>query len=750
MNENNIFSDPEVIKGFILEAKDHLESVEPNLLKLENNPDNQELLNDIFRSMHSIKGAASFLGFARIADLSHKLENILDKLRKKKTKANPEIIDLILEGKDILGELVDDISGGGSSDSEETDLPINNKIRQIEESFLRLGDSPQNRKTVEAYGEETGMKLGQIKITEPDRKAESDPEMEAFLAASRQYLDLMNDSIEQVKTGEITPTGWDTYIRAIRSLRNSSSYVKLERIVNLLDQEQELIEKLRTDEIKLSPPLVELLVQAYDAVKRETENPGAKTDETDIKPLLSSLSCAGKKEPESSRLGDILVTSGKIDPKDLKSALQSQKPLGEILVDQRKITREELKEALNNQVNLRAEKGVLAEHTIRVDESKLDHLMNLIGELIINRNRFSLLTRKSKHGEDVTYLQAQLKSATSSLTQISNDLQATIMKVRMLPINTVFQKFPRMVRDLSREKGKKIDLDIFGGKTEVDKTVIEKIGDPLIHLIRNSVDHGIEMPQEREKLEKPAQGIIAIRAFHEGHNVVVEVEDDGQGIDADLVKRKAVEKGMLTQEDAEMLDEAQALDLIFAPGFSTAKQVTGTSGRGVGMDVVKRNIQSLNGQILTTTKVGEGTKFSLRLPLTLAVIDVLMIESGEMIFALPLTAVQETLTVLAQDIKTINGKKVIVVRDQTLRIIELTRLLKIPSGKMESEEIPVVIIGENGTNLGLMVDAIREKEEIVIKPLENLLAQSRGFSGATILGNGDVVLILNPLDILRL
>lgn len=731
MSQIGLFSDPEVMKVFILETKEHLDVIEPNLLKLEKEPENPEVINDIFRSMHSIKGASSFLGFCKMTDVSHKLESVLDKLRKGKANTSPEIIDLILEGKDVIGELLSDLEAGGDRATSTQTLPIEEKILRVNESLSQ----PQTT-------------VSSVKVEA--KSTTENLEIDAFVTASRQYLNLMQDCLEQMHRGQVTKNFLDNYLRAIQSLRNSASYMQLKGIENLMEKKGELLEKFQAGEVELSQKMVDLLSRTYEAVKSEIDNMGKGLPPSDFTSLINLLTQTILEDSDHQRLGEILVSMGKVAEDDVQKALDDQKPIGEILIGQNKIGQQDLDQALQKQNELKVEKGVKVEHTVRVEESRLDHLMNLIGELIINRNRFILIDRKMRSDEQEVKIKEELKQATTMLSEISNNLQATIMKVRMLPINSVFQKFPRMVRDLSREKGKKVSLKIFGGKTEVDKTIIERIGDPLVHLIRNALDHGIEVPSERSKYDKPDEGTVTIRAFHEGHNVVIEVEDDGRGMDAEVLKSKAMEKGMLTATQAEKMENDDAYDIIFAPGFSTVSCVTDISGRGVGMDVVKRNIQSLNGQIITSTRLGQGTKFSLRLPLTLAVIEALLIETGGMIFALPLTAVKETLSVSREQIKTIAKKKVIVVREKTLKLVELSCLLNLAASHKEKNDVPVVIIGEGERELGIMVDAIREKEEVVIKPLEKLLANTQGFSGATILGSGDVILILNPLDLLKL
>ena len=391
--------------------------------------------------------------------------------------------------------------------------------------------------------------------------------------------------------------------------------------------------------------------------------------------------------------------------------------------------------------------------TIRVDHEKLDHLMNLIGELIINRNRYSMIARALAEGlEDVGDVAQQLTETTYAMARISDDLQDTIMKVRMVPVHTVFSRFPRLVRDLSRKSGKQVELITEGEETELDKSVGEEIGDPLVHLIRNSLDHGLEPEDERIAAGKNPKGHVWLRAYHKGNSVAIEVEDDGRGIDPEKMRQVGVKKGLCTVEEAKLLDDRQAVDLIFAPGFSSAEKITDVSGRGVGMDVVKTNIKNLKGNIQINTEVGRGTRFTLTLPLTLAIIDALMVRVGDGTYAIPLDAVSETTKIEVERLSEVNHRKALTLRGEVLGIIELSELMGLPGNPDNREILPVVIIHDNDRRLGIVVDKLLERQEIVIKPLGQYLNtfEINGISGATIMGDGSVVLILDPHEVYRL
>ena len=377
--------------------------------------------------------------------------------------------------------------------------------------------------------------------------------------------------------------------------------------------------------------------------------------------------------------------------------------------------------------------------------------MNLIGELIINRNRYTLIARQlevSGSETNVNEVAQSLSETTYAMARISDDLQDTIMKVRMVPVSSVFSRFPRLVRDLSRKSGKEVDLVVEGEETELDKSVVEVIGDPLVHLIRNSVDHGVEHEADRVAIGKPPKGRVVLRAYHKGNSVAIEVEDDGKGIDPEKMREVAVRKGIMSAEDARQLDDREATELIFAPGFSSAETITDISGRGVGMDVVRTNIKSLKGTVNISTEINKGTRFTLLLPLTLAIIDALMINvSGEM-YAIPLDAVSETTKIESARLTDMKGRKAVTLRGEVLGIVELAEMLALPKTHEELPEVlSVVVIHDNERRLGLVVDKLLERQEIVIKPLGAYLGDLKGISGATIMGDGSVILILDPHEI---
>lgn len=374
--------------------------------------------------------------------------------------------------------------------------------------------------------------------------------------------------------------------------------------------------------------------------------------------------------------------------------------------------------------------------SVRVDIEKLDNLLNLVGELVINKVRLEQI--------GITHRLAELTETLEQMDRVTTDLQTVVMKVRMVPVGQVFNRFPRMVRDLAKELNKEINLTIEGEETELDRTVIDEIGDPLMHLLRNSLDHGVEHPDDREAKGKPRSGEVALIARHEGNNVVIMVTDDGKGINADAIRRKAVEKGMISQEEADSLNDADAVRLIFLPGFSTAETITDVSGRGVGMDVVRSKIETLGGHVDVETKVDEGSVFKIKLPLTLAIIQALLVKVQEEMYAIPLGSIDSTINIKQEDIKTVQNKEVIVLRGQIIPIIRLGNILNVPTQEgEENDDIFVVVVHLGERKAGIVVDNLIGQQEIVIKTLGKLLAGLKVISGATVLGDGRVALILD-------
>ena len=629
----------ELLEDFLIEAFEMIEEMDQDLVELENNPDDLELLNKIFRVAHTIKGSGSFLNFDKLTRLTHHMEAVLDRARKGELKITPEIMDVILESVDAMKAILEYIRDNGSDEAPEIDIePIVEKLDAITK-----GKSVSQTENKSESSKEDNEKVGNINLDE-----------------------ITLDNIDEMDLDSLSPEELDKILD------------KLVEDVNSTPKE----ETQETEENKLE--------NKEDISKQENEV---------------------SKVPQKS--------ASKIPSK------QAQK------------------NALKKHITT-------TEQTIRVDVKRLDELMNLIGELVLAKNRLIKIYNDVEERYEGEKFLDELNQVVSSISIVTTDLQIAVMKTRMLPIGKVFNKFPRLVRDLSRELGKKVKLIIEGEETELDKSIIEEIGDPLVHMIRNSVDHGIESPEERIKKGKPETGTVWLRAYNEGNMIVIEIKDDGKGMDPEKLKEIAIKKGIITPTEAENMNDKEAFMLIFKPGFSTAEKVTNVSGRGVGMDVVKTNIEKLNGIIEVDSISGKGTTFKLKIPLTLAIIQALLVASQEDLFAVPLSNVIETVRIVEEDIYTVEGKSVLKLRDEVLPLVNMADIFEIEKILEPEKYLYVVILGLGASKVGLIVDRFIGQEEIVIKSLGEFLKGIPGIAGATIRGDGRVTLIVDVGTLMKL
>ena len=968
------FFDPEIFADFIIEAKEHLETIEPNLLELEKDPEDTSLLNEIFRPMHSLKGASGFLGLNKMNTLAHRAENIMDELRKGSMEANSAIMDVILEATDALRKMIDNLE----SDGDEGDVEIESLIQTLD--ALLAGENPAptsapvepvaaapeavepvaspdvEQMPVEAVHEE---KISEIEVEEASTNGRSIvdlPEGEPYALTSfgeghlRDFIEEANENSEDLSNGllelEKNPENSDDLVndlfRYFHNLKGNSGIIGFNELNSLTHEAETLLNRTRKGELPVTQGLIDTLLRCVDIIDtlvskidsatgqvvkldlteiltvlrhavehgefpsatkeafqpaaKPADEPAAEVEETEEAPeydkedmeifvvtvtqqrvavelavkelekdsaqvdyinsLYRSLvttqnSCSymqyDKPRVQAERTAG-LVDSGRSADMDFSLMLDLLIQEIEILNDMvdaelsvfgisidteaelKGVGEPEPKEELSIDLELpesgntdtpvsfvanalteevvedtpappapeqpavttpapepkpepapvakapsekaepktaapktdSAEKGTKdkaakqksapqkpkSSSTIRVDHEKLDHLMNLIGELIINRNRYTMLARNLEDGQnvDLQEIAQSLTETTYAMARISDDLQDTIMKVRMVPVSSVFSRFPRLVRDLSRKSGKQVDLIMEGEETELDKSVVEVIGDPLVHLIRNAMDHGVESEEDRIKANKPAKGTVHLRAYYRGNSVAIEIEDDGKGIDPEKMREVAVRKGIVSAEEAKALDDREAMELIFAPGFSSAETITDISGRGVGMDVVRTNIKNLKGSVAISSELGKGTRFTLTLPLTLAIIDALMVNVAGEEFAIPLDAVSETTKIEASRLTDVNGRKAVTLRGEVLGVVYMSDLLDLPREE-DPDVLSVVVIHDNDRRLGIVVDKLHERQEIVIKPLGEYLGDLKGISGATIMGDGSVILILDPHEI---
>ena len=665
---------------FLEEAREHLQTLNRCVLDLEHDPGNLQILDEIFRSAHTIKGMSATMGYTAIAELTHEMENVLDLLRKGTLKAHAGIIDTLFQCVDRLEQLVEEVVSGQSGGVE---------VAALSAKLAAL-----------AKGEVTP-----AVSTEP-----AAPVVESAAATS----DIELNETEQQMVNSALAQGMQVYqlkigVRDGTLLKSVRAYMAMKALDELGDviKTDPLVEDLEKDNFGLEFSVV--LV---------TENTAEKICETilsiaEIEKAIAIPCVSSQAETQRPRAVEASVVSGT-----------------EPVVEQ---TREVAKESKVDPAAAKAKGKAL----LRVDAEKLDSLLNLVGELVINKTRLQQIGLSNQLQE--------LSEAIEQMDRVTTDLQGVVMKLRMVPVGQVFNRFPRMVRDLSHNLGKEINLIIQGEETELDRTVIDEIGDPLVHLLRNSIDHGIEKPADRTAAGKNPVGEVRLTARHEGNHVLLMVSDDGKGLKAEAIKQKALEKGLVTKAELEAMDPNDIMRLIFMSGFSTAETVTDVSGRGVGMDVVRTKIEALGGSLELDSTPGQGTRVRIRLPLTLAIIQALLIQVQAETYAIPLGSIDSTINIVPEDIRTIQQQEVILLRGQIIPLVRLAKRLGITqSAEFESEQELYVVIVQSGDNkIGLLVDSLVGQQEIVIKSLGTILTGIKQIAGATILGDGQVVLILD-------
>jgi two-component system chemotaxis sensor kinase CheA len=586
--------DQELLEGFLTETTELLEKMDDDLIALEKAPDNMELMNSIFRSIHTVKGASSFLGFELLVTITHKTEDVLNRLRKGELQVTPGIMDVILDAADHVKLLVNDIRNGEIIERDLGEV-INNLIPYISGNLQEasvLSEAPQV--AVEKSAEQT---------------------------------------------------------------------------VDATDSEQVMDEES------------EIVADPAPALQTAATSPG-------------------------------------------RPAAQKATPArGEDISDNT---------------------------TVRIDVKRLDDLMNQVGEMVLERNRTLQMNLDYQSRENMTNFGEEFSKLAKRIDFVTSELQMQVLKIRMIPVEKVFKKFPRIVRNLSRDLGKEVNLEIIGEETELDRSVVDEIGDPLIHLIRNALDHGLELPEERVASGKPRTGNVVLSATHEGNQIIISIKDDGRGIDPEKLSRKAIDKGLVTEEQVAAMSQKEILDLIFLPGFSTKEKATDLSGRGVGMDVVRTNIRKLNGLIELKSEVGRGSEIILKLPLTLAIIQSLLVEVENEVYSVPLAAVLETLKVETSSFHQIGGQEVLKLRESVLPLIRMQRVFGVAESDSSSQQSYIVVIGVAEKRMGLIVSRLLGQQEVAIKSLGKYLAKAPGIAGSTILGDGRVALIIDPAGIIEM
>ncbi len=635
-----IFDDPEMVEifeGFLVESNELLDNISQDLMIIESEPDNFDLINQLFRAFHTIKGTSSFMGFEEVTSITHHAEDILNKLRKNELTITQEIIDVLLNVHDWIRILIDKIN---NRDESPTDYS------ETVSALVRLKDG----------------KASSEAATKP--------------AASKKDNEPSNSSLDKVLNSKELISGSDDFNEDELALIQAA----------FLEVNAAMREEITTTAAPANPPHeIEIPVQAQ-------------------KPDI---------EPDTHH--DTSAATGK-SPQDSKD---SQNPKAQ-------------------------------NETIRIEVNRIETMMNLSGELVLARNRLAQMTKYLEHEITNKTRRTELEETTAQIDFVTSEIQAAIMRMRMVQIGKLYQKAPRIVRDLSKEFSKKINLIVKGEDTEIDRGIIEELNDPLVHMIRNSCDHGIEAPDVRIAKGKSPDGTITLDADQEGNNIVLRISDDGAGMDPDKLKNKAIEKGLITPEQANQMSKEEAFQIIFMPGFSTAVKISNTSGRGVGMDVVRTNIVKLKGSIEIQSEIGIGSTFKIKLPLTLAIIQGLLVQVQDETYAIPLSSVEEVVAVEPGLVKTINQREVISIRNQVHPILRLDEVVKIknPDKNLTNKYVVINAVGIN--RVGLVVDKLLGQQEIVIKSIGEYFGDVKGIAGSTILGDGRAIMILDVNEIVNL
>jgi len=684
------------------EAYELLATLEGALLELELSPEDLDIVGRVFRAMHTIKGSGAMFGFDDIAAFTHTIETVYDLIRDRVLKATPDLISLTLKSADQIKAMLDASQGMGEVSAETTDM-----LSRAFAAYLPKKEGP-------------GQEAPQApRESGPAVAGHGAPPLTTYRIRFRPHRDLFANGTNPIPL-----------LGELRDLGESTVVCRMQDLPDLKDLDPESC-YTGWDIILTTASGIDAIRDVFIFVEDSSE--------VTIEPV-DTIEPAG---PETSykKVGEILLDRGSIAKEELDAALSSQKRIGEVLLEKGAVDPSEVASALAEQEqirNMRKKRSAAEEaSSIRVPASRLDSLVNLVGELVTVQAR---LTEFSARRAD-----ADLIGIAEEVERLSSELRDISMGIRMLPIGTTFAKFKRLVRDLSAELGKDISFTMEGEDTELDKTVIDKLSDPLVHLIRNSIDHGIELPAVRTAAGKPAQGTIELSAAHSGAHVLIRIADDGAGLDAQVIRAKALEKGIIAPDA--VLSEKEIHDLIFAPGFSTARNVTSVSGRGVGMDVVRTSIESLGGAVEIASTTGTGTTITLKLPLTLAIIDGLLVNISCESFVIPLAAVVECVELTGANRKHAHGRHLIKVREEIVPYISLREVFTIDGSTPDIEQVVITEIGDR--RVGFVVDKVIGQHQTVIKSMGQMLRNIDNISGATILGDGSVALILDVLKLMQ-
>ncbi|MBR2187745.1 MAG: chemotaxis protein CheA [Lachnospiraceae bacterium] len=705
---------------FLDESQEHIQALNDNLLTLEQDPENEDSINEIFRAAHSLKGMAGTMGYKRLQRLTHDTEDVFSAIRGGQMKVTSNLIDILFQALDAIQGYVDtirDTSDEGENDNESVIAELG--------KFLNGGGGEGDEGEEDEGAAESPAEKAAAPVSSNSEKA-----LYRKIVLEEAQKDVMKDAVVADKK----VYGFTVYIAESCMLKAARAFLVFKAVEELgeiivsnpssQDIEDEKFDLSFSIFVVTAEP-IDKVVAAIKSVSEIEEVAGEEYDETMIDNNGTETGAAGTEEAAE----DESTTAP-----EAESAEVSVAPAAEPKAERRASSSSSSKKAA-------PAKKPVASQTIRVDIDKLDVLMNLVSELIIAKN--ALVSSAAQMSGGSNSESQAITENVEYLESVTTNLHESVMKVRMVPIESALQRFPRMIRDLEKKLGKRMQLTITGEETELDRTVVDQIGDPLMHLLRNSADHGLETPEVRSGRGKPETGSIFLNAYQEGNNVIIEVGDDGNGIDVEAVRQKIIERNYMSEEQAMQLNDKEVIDVLFDPGFSMAKQVTDISGRGVGLDVVKSNIEQLGGDVEVKTKLGEGSTFIVRLPLTLAIIQALMVLVGGEKYAIALGNIQTIEDIPVSEIRLVENKEVIQLRGSVIPIIRLSDMLDAPEIERDNENLIVVVVKKGDSLAGLVVDELMGQQEVVIKSLGKYINTSRIISGATILGDGEVALIID-------
>ena len=709
---------------FLDESKEHLQNLSDQIMDLEQNPENMDTINEIFRAAHSLKGMAGTMGYKRMQTLTHDMENVFSEVRNGTFKVQPGMIDILFKSLDALEEYVNNIqqtTEEGTNDNQDLIDALNSILKNNGE-VVAGGSAPA-----------AAPAAGAAPSAPAEKPASGDKGTKTERWQGIKVSDTEKMLIDKAHNEGLKVYGVTVYVEEACVLKAARAFL----VFKALEKLGEIIvsaptaQDIEDEKFELTFSLIFISGSTAGEIKEAVKSVSE----------IEEAFCAEYTDTASAKPAEPEKPAEPKPAEEGKTAVAAPAPKAPVPTAAPAPAAKTAAASASSSSNKPAAKPVV-NRTVRVDIEKLDNLMNLVSELIIAKNSLISATAADENKGDNGSVNEQIEY----LESVTTNLHESVMKVRMVPIESVVAKFPRMIRDLSKKLGKKMELYMTGEDTELDRTVVDEIGDPLMHMLRNSADHGLEPNDVRVANGKPEVGSIFLDAYQDGNNVVIEVRDDGGGINVEAVRNKAIERGTVTPEQAETMTEKEIIDLLFLPSFSTAKKVSDVSGRGVGLDVVKSKIESLSGEVEVKNRFGEGSSWIIRLPLTLAIIQALMVVIGDEKYAIALGSIQTIEDVLPEDIKLVQAKEVIHIRGTVIPIIRMDKVLEIPSKGDEdnkNKNLTVIIVKKGDKQAGLVVDELIGQQEVVIKSMGKYIKVPKMISGATILGNGEVALILD-------